>query len=145
MSKKYPKKIDFNIEDFNLLKLSELKRMTDYWLRQYLLSKAERRGKKIFCPIKQRWYPENKIHVAHYIDRHIMNTRYDLENCHLISEQSNVWDAKVPKEGYKSLHHYDYEMYLGEKKVKNLLEKSKEINIFGRQEYVNLILKFKNV
>ena len=84
------------------------------------------------------------MQVAHYIDRGIMNTRYDLTNCHLVSKQSNEWDAQVPKEGYKSLHHYDYEQYLGEQIIKDLRERSKEIKIFYKEDYIKIINKFRN-
>ena len=84
------------------------------------------------------------MQVAHYIDRGIMNTRYDLCNCHLVSKQSNKWDAQVQKEGYKSLHHYDYEQYLGEQIVKDLRERGKEIKIFYKDDYIEIINKFRN-
>lgn len=142
--RKYPKKLDFNTEDYEELKVSELKRLCDYWFRQYLLSKAARKGTSIYCPIKKRYYSESKIQVCHFIDRATMCLRYDETNCNLLSAQSNMYDSSTPKEGYKSLHHYDYEMWLGEKKVEYLLDKSKDICIFARQDYVNLICKFKN-
>ena len=133
--------IDFNTEDLEKLSLSDLKRTADYWLRQYLL-----RDKGVFikCPIKNRDFYHTNMHVAHFINRDVLNTRYDLDNCHLISEQSNVWDAQIPKEGYKSLHHYDYEMWLGEEKVKILLEKSKIIRKFVKEDYIEIINKFRD-
>lgn len=141
---RYKKPIDFNTEDLEVLKISELKRIADYWLRQYLLKKAKRRNNLIYCPLKEKWYPEHKIQVAHFIDRAMMSCRYDLNNCNLISEQSNSWDAQIPKEGYKSKHHYDYEMWLGQKKVEKLLQKSKQLIIFAREDYISIINKFRN-
>ena len=139
-------KLDYNTNDLNSLKISELKRIADYWLRQHLLHKAERNGRnEIYCPIKKKWFPEDKMHVAHFIDRARMCTRYNLDNCQLISEQSNLWDAQTPFEGYKSKHHYDYEILLGEKKVKKLLELSKQICIFARRDYIELIEKYRYV
>lgn len=77
-----------------------------------------------------------------------MSTRYDLDNCHLISSQSNTWDAQVPKEGYKSLHHYEYEIWLrqkiGEKKFEELLCKSKKLVIFTKKDYIKVIKKFRD-
>ena len=77
-----------------------------------------------------------------------MNTRYDLTNCHLVSKQSNEWDAQVPKEGYKSLHHYDYEQFLieeyGYEVLDFLREKSKEVKIFYKEDYIEVINKFRN-
>ena len=72
-----------------------------------------------------------------------MNLRYDLRNVKLISEQSNMWDSKVPHEGYKSKHHFEYSQILS-KKDKEYLESNNVINIFARQDYVTLIVKFRN-
>lgn len=142
--RKYSKKIDYNTEDFDKLSISDLKRVADYWLRQYLLKQSSGFGDRIWCPIKRQTYHKDKIHVAHFIDRNVMGLRYDLDNCHLISEQSNMWDAQTPKEGYKSLHHYDYENYLGEYKVNALKYRAKEIVILNRQDYVEIIKKYKH-
>ncbi len=141
----YLKKIDFNTEDYDNLKISELKRMCDYWLRQYLLKKAKRKGMSgyIYCPIKNTWYPEHKMQVAHYIDRACMNLRYDLKNVKLISEQSNMWDAQIPKEGYKSKHHFEYEQIL-KKKDKIYLQEQNIVRIFARRDFIETIEKFKN-
>ena len=140
--KKY-KKLDFNTEDLESLSNSDLKKIADYELRQYLL-RREGDVNYIFCPLKNKNYPKENMQVAHYIDRGIMNTRYDLTNCHLVSKQSNEWDAQVPKEGYKSLHHYDYEQYLGEQIVKDLRERSKELKIFYKDDYIEVINKFRS-
>ena len=142
MYKKY-KKLDFNTEDLENLSNSDLKKVADYWLRQYLL-RREGNLKYLHCPLKNKSYPIENMQVAHFIDRGIMNTRYDLCNCHLISKQSNEWDAQVQKEGYKSLHHYDYEQYLGEQLVKDLRERSKEVKIFYKEDYIKVINKFRN-
>ena len=127
------KKLDYNTEDLEVLKISELKKLADYWLRQYLLKTAIRvRSGYILCPIKGKSFPERKMQVAHFIDRGVMNLRYDLRNCHLISEQSNMWDAQIPKEGFKSLHHYDYEKFLGKNIVEELKKESSEIFILKK-------------
>ena len=140
--KKY-KKLDFNTKDLESLSNSDLKKIADYELRQYLL-RREGDVNYIFCPLKNKNYPKENMQVAHYIDRGIMNTRYDLTNCHLVSKQSNEWDAQVTKDGYKSLHHYDYEQYLGEQIIKDLRERSKEIKIFYKEDYIKIINKFRN-
>lgn len=141
MYKKY-KKIDYNDTDLSQYSISDLKKIADYSLRQYLLSQQD--GYYYFCPLKNRSYSADKMHVAHYIDRQCNNTRYDLDNCHLISAQSNMWDAQIPCEGYKSKHHFDYENWLGQEKVEELIEKSKVIRIFAKEDYIELIEKFRN-
>ena len=144
--KKY-KKLDFNTQDLEDLSNSDLKKVADYWLRQYLL-RREGNLKYLHCPLKNKSYPIENMQVAHYIDRGIMNTRYDLTNCHLVSKQSNEWDAQVQKEGYKSLHHFDYEVFLknsyGENIIDILKSKSKELKIFYKKDYINIINEFRN-
>ena len=144
--KKY-KKLDFNTEDLESLSNSDLKKIADYELRQYLLGK-QKNGIYYYCPLKKKNYPLTQMQVAHYIDRGIMNTRYDLTNCHLVSKQSNEWDAQVQKEGYKSLHHFDYEVFLknsyGENIIDILKSKSKELKIFYKKDYINIINEFRN-
>lgn len=139
---------DYNTTDYGPLKISDLKTMADYWLRKYLLSKANRQGNKIFCPIKNRYYPEDKIQVAHFYDRNINCLRYSLDNCNLISAQSNMWDAQIPDREFKSKHHKEYYQYLarekGDKFLANLLQESQSICIFTRSDYVNIIEKFRN-
>jgi len=137
------KKLDYNTKDLESLSNSDLKKIADYELRQYLL-RREGDVNYIFCPLKNKNYPKENMQVAHFIDRGIMNTRYDLTNCHLVSKHSNEWDAQVPKEGYKSLHHYDYEQYLGEQLVIDLKERAKEIKIFYKEDYIEVINKFRN-
>jgi len=137
------KKLDFNTQDLEKLSNSELKRVADYWLRQYLL-RREGNYNYLHCPLKNKFYPREVMQVAHFIDRGVMSTRYDLTNCHLVSKQSNEWDAQIPKEGYKSLHHYDYEQYLGEQIVNDLRERSKETKIFYKENYIEIINKFRN-
>lgn len=143
---RYSKKIDFNTNDLESLKISELKRLADYWFRQYLLKKSKRKGVKqlIYCPLTEKYLSENKIHLCHYIDRSIMKLRYSEDNCILASSYSNTFEAQQQKEGYKSLHHYRLEKYFGEKKIKKLLEDSKELIIFAREDYISLINKFRD-
>lgn len=144
--KKY-KKLDYNTEDLEVLSNSELKKVADYSLRQYLL-RREGSNNYIHCPLKNKFYPIEVMEVAHFIDRGIMNTRYDLCNCHLISKASNSFDAQVQKEGYKSLHHFDYEVFLknsyGENIIDILKSKSKELKIFYKKDYINIINEFRN-
>lgn len=141
------KGVDFNTSDLSGLKMSTLKRIADYHLRQYLLRHADKDSRgRILCPIKDKYYPQDKVQVAHYIDRMWINTRYDLDNVKLISSDSNMWDAQQPDPlgVYKSKHHADYVKLLGEKKAEELLHKSKEMIIFEREDYETLINKFKN-
>ena len=141
----FSKQFDFETEDYDSLKPNQLKRMADYWLRKYLLKTAQRNGlNKIYCPLKKKYYEEEKMNASHFIDRACMGLRYDLNNVHLISEQSNVWDSKVPVEGYKSLHHKEYEEWLGEKTVEILKRNSKNICIFAKEDYIQRIKTFRN-
>ena len=143
--KKY-KKLDFNTEDLESLSNSDLKKIADYELRQFLLRKAG--NNYIFCPIKKKNFPQENMHCCHYYDRGIMSLRYDLKNVHLISAVSNTFDAQVQVEGYKSKHHYEYELYLrsiyGDEVMKYLLDKSKEVVIFYKTDYIKIINKFRN-
>jgi len=139
---------DFSTEDYNSLSISQLKKQADYWMRQHLLRETDSRYGKYFCPLKKAWLPANQLEVAHFIDRANMSTRYDLRNCHLVSKQSNTFDAQTPKEGYKSQHHFDYECFLlqeyGENILKELADK-KELTIFAREDYIEKIKFFRNV
>ena len=141
--KKY-KKLDFNTEDLENLSNSDLKKIADYELRNFLL----KRETFIWCPIKKKTYHKNEVHCCHYYDRGIMSLRYDLKNVHLISAVSNTFDAQVQVEGYKSKHHYEYELYLrsiyGDEVMKYLLDKSKEVVIFYKTDYIKIINEFRN-
>ena len=141
------KRIDYNTEDLESLSNSELKRLADYWMRQYLLNNASGFGERIWCPVKKQSYHKDKMHSCHYIDRQCMILRYDLRNVHLISAVSNTFDAQVQVEGYKSKHHKEYEEFLvseyGDSVLDFLREKSKEIKIFYKQDYIEVINKFR--
>ena len=141
--KKY-KKLDFNTEDLESLSNSDLKKIADYELRQYLLKNET----NLWCPIKKRTYHKDQMHCCHFYDRGIMNLRYDLRNVHLISAVSNTYDAQVQVEGFKSKHHKEYEEYLieeyGDAVLGFLREKSKEIKIFYKEDYIEIINKFRN-
>jgi len=138
------KSFDFNTEDYSKLSTSQLKRQADYWLRQYLLNNTENKNGKYLCPLTNKWYSEDYIHVAHFIDRNYYPLRWDLRNCHLVSAQSNTFDAQVQVEGYKSLHHKDYEEYLGEDLVKQLKEESKIQRLLYPNDYIEIIKKLRN-
>ncbi len=147
MKYKY-KKLDYNTEDLESLSSSDLQKIADHSLRQYLLRTTENNNENYFCPLKKKWYSSNKMHVAHFHDRHRLNTRYSLDNCSLISEQSNMWEAQIPYENYKSKHHYEYEIWLrekiGEENFEKLLQESKKLIIFAKEDYIELINKFRN-
>ncbi len=143
--KKY-KKLDYNEQDLESLSNSDLKKLGDYWLRNWLLSKQD--STYYFCPLKKKSYSADNMHVAHFIDRGIINTRFCLINCHLVSAVSNTYDAQVQVEGYKSLHHKDYELYLieeyGEETVEDLKRRGKELKMFTQKDYIEIIKKFRN-
>lgn len=143
--KKY-KKLDFNTEDLESLSNSDLKKIADYELRQYLLRNYPHQY--YTCPLKNKKYPVDQMHACHYIDRQCMALRYDLRNVHLISAVSNTYDAQVQVEGYKSKHHKEYEEFLVEEYGSDILdflrEKSKEIKIFYKDDYIEVINKFRN-
>lgn len=143
--KKY-KKLDYNEEDLESLSNSDLKKLSDYWLRNWLLSKQD--STYYFCPLKKKSYSADNMHVAHFIDRGIINTRFCLINCHLVSAVSNTYDAQIQVEGYKSLHHRDYELYLieeyGEEAVVDLKRRGKELKMFTQKDYIEIIKKFRN-
>ena len=143
--KKY-KKLDFNIQDLENLSNSDLKKIADYELRQYLLRNHPHQY--YTCPLKNKKYPVDQMHACHYIDRQCMALRYDLRNVHLISAVSNTYDAQVQVEGYKSKHHKEYEEFLieeyGSEVLDFLREKSKEVKIFYKEDYIEVINKFRN-
>jgi len=143
MIKKY-KRLDYNTKNLESLSNSELKRIADYELRQYLLKNET----YIWCPIKKRTYHKDQMHCCHFYDRGIMSLRYDLRNVHLISAVSNTFDAQVQVEGFKSKHHKEYEEFLVEEYGSDILdflrEKSKEIKIFYKEDYIEVINKFRN-
>lgn len=146
--KKYPKKLDFNTEDLESLSNSDLKKVADYWLRQYLLKNTSDSGERIWCPIKKQSYHKDKMHCCHFIDRGVMSLRFDLINVHLISAVSNTFDAQIQAEGYRSKHHKEYEEWLLEEYGSEVLDylqiKSKEIKIFYKEDYIEVINKFRN-
>ena len=143
--KKY-KKLDFNTQDLENLSNSDLKKIADYELRQYLLRNHPHQY--YACPLKNKKYPVDQMHACHYIDRQCMALRYDLRNVHLISAVSNTYDAQVQVEGYKSKHHKEYEEFLieeyGSEVLDFLREKSKEVKIFYKEDYIEVINKFRN-
>jgi len=148
MIKKKYKKLDYNTEDLESLSNSDLKKVADYWLRQYLLKNSENVNGKYLCPIKNKWYTPDKIQVCHYIDRgYSMWTRYFLKNCHLMSEETNCWDSKILVNGYKSKHHKEYQEYLvrtyGVTILNELEEISNNKNIFNKQNYITTINDFR--
>ena len=143
--KKY-KKLDFNTQDLESLSNSDLKKIADYELRQYLLRNHPHQY--YTCPLKNKKYPVDQMHACHYIDRQCMALRYNLRNVHLISAISNTFDAQVQVDGYKSKHHKEYEEFLveeyGSEVLDFLREKSKEVKIFYKEDYIEVINKFRN-
>ena len=148
MIRKNYKKLDYNTEDLESLSNSDLKKVADYSLRHFLLRTSAGFGERIWCPIKKQSFHKSDMHCCHFYDRGIMSLRYDLRNVHLISAVSNTFDAQVQVEGYKSKHHYEYELYLrsiyGDEVMKYLLDKSKEVVIFYKTDYIKIINEFRN-
>ena len=144
MIRKYSKKLDYQTEDLESLTISDLKKLADYWLRQYLLENTENKNGYYLCPLTNKRLPENKLHVSHYIDRNCYTLRWDLRNCHLISSNSNTFDAQVQIEGYKSLHHKMYEEFIGEDLVKQLTQESKEQKLLYQSDYIEIIKRLRN-
>ena len=142
------KKLDYNTKDLESLSNSELKRLADYELRQYLLRNTTGFGERVWCPIKKQSFHKSEMHCCHYYDRGIMSLRFDLRNVHLISAVSNTFDAQVQVEGYKSKHHKEYEAFLLEEYGSDVLdflsEKSKEIKVFYKKDYIEIINRFRN-
>lgn len=141
-------RLDYNTTDLDNLKISQLKRIAEYWYRQHLLSIVERNGKnEIWCPLKKQWLPETEMQVAHFRDRNHLDTAFDLDNTFLISKNSNVWDSKIPYEGYRSKHHYEYEMWLrtfhSEEKMEKLLCNRRDLSIFARDLYKKVINEYR--
>jgi hypothetical protein len=143
--KKY-KKLDYNEQDLESLSNSDLKKLGDYWLRQYLLKSVDRNPQ--YCPIKKRHFNASDMHCCHYEDRINPWTRYSLLNVHLLSAQSNTWDAQVMVEGYKSKHHKEYGEWLVEEygvEILNTLRKqAKRTDTFRKEDYIEAINKFRN-
>jgi hypothetical protein len=137
--------VDVHKKDLSKAKITDLKRIADYWFRQYLLSKANRnKHGSIYCPLIRKWVHESQIHVCHFIDRQKGRLRYSEENCILASAYTNTVQADVRVEGYKSLHHKLFAAYLGEERVKYLNEKAKELLRRDKVDYITLISKYKN-
>lgn len=147
MRTKY-KKLDYNTEDLESLSNSDLKKIADHELRNYLLRNTTGFGERVWCPIKKRSFHKSEMHCCHYYDRGIMSLRYDLKNVHLISAVSNTFDAQVQVEGYKSKHHYEYKLYLrstyGDNIMIYLENKSKELVLFYKADYIKIINEFRN-
>jgi hypothetical protein len=142
------KKLDYNTEDLESLSNSELKKLGDYWLRQYLLNNTVGSGEIIYCELKKRNYHKDQMQVAHFFDRHILQLRFNLTNCHLISKESNEYDSKIMVDNYKSKHHKEYEEWLKQKYGEDIVEVLRnEIDIskpFTKQDYIETINKFRN-
>jgi len=142
------KKLDYNTEDLESLSNSELKKVADYSMRQYLLKSSRSVGSFYWCPLKNKNYRVENMQVAHYIDRSILSLRFDLYNCHLISKESNEYDSKIMVEGYKSKHHKEYEEYLKSEYGEGIFDyfkmKSDIKTPFTKQDYIKVINTLRN-
>lgn len=130
------------------LKPKELKIIADKQMRTYLLKNTPSKNGLYFCPLKNNWYSSDNMHVAHFIDRAKMSTRYDLMNCHLISKSSNTFDSQVLVDGFKSKHHKEYEEWLvlkyGYSEIEKLKLKSESLEVFTKDDYINVINNLTN-
>ena len=144
-------KIDFTMPYSKLekLSLSFLKRVCDFWFRKYLLHRADRdlHG-RVYCAVTEKYLPEDDTHVCHFIDRHVMSLRYSEDNCILCSSYSNSWESTLPDDTgeFKSLHHRKFAAALNKKdkeKIKNLELVSKNTVRYTKQDYLDMIVKFR--
>lgn len=104
---------------------SKLRKKLFTLIRKYFLDKAERdRLGRIFCPLKKKWYTEDNMQVCHFIDRFNTRLRYEEDNLLLASKESNYYDSRIQVKGYKSKHHMDYELYIGEEAADKLRRES---------------------
>lgn len=125
--------------------VKDLKRELNTQIRAYFLSHAVKNEDGLYyCPLKRKFFQEQDMQVAHFIDRNKSATVYYKDNLLLCSKQSNVWDAKVPIEGYKSKHHKDYEEYIGQCKADYLRKLSENRVSYNRQDLTDLIKMYKN-
>jgi len=139
-------KINFNapIEVLESYSTSQLKRVCDYWFRQYLISKATVNDYgEIYCVLTLSFNAAASTHVCHYIDRAFNSTRYSEDNCVLCSEYTNTFEAQIEAAGYKSLHHKKFSEYLGKDKVEKLNLLSKEFVSYSKWDYLEKIEQFK--
>ena len=114
----------------------------DALFRKYLLAKAERKDNLIYCPLINKWIDESSIQVCHFIPREIIQLRYNEDNCILCSEYSNIYENSIQLDG-ETLHIKKFREYLGEDKVKELLEIKKNNKLYSK-ELDLLINKWKN-
>lgn len=144
-------KIDFTMpySELEKLSLSSLKRVCDFWFRKYLLYVAERdlQG-RVYCAITEKYLAEDDVHVCHFMDRQIMSLRYNEDNCILCSAYSNSFESTVPDESkeFKSLHHRKFAAALNKKdkeKTKKIELLSKQIVRYSKQDYLDMIVKFR--
>lgn len=133
--------VDFTREDFDSMKLSTLVKFADYFFRRFLLGKAPRNTRQqIYCPLTEKWWDEDKIHVCHLSPRQYLFTRWSEDNCILCAESSNVWEDKILEGNGETLH---------VKKLKEILGVVDKVNTSSlgppdKQDIINLIKKFKN-
>lgn len=98
-------KINFEDKCLNKYGGNQLRKIADYRVRKYLLSRSSR------CFLTGKDYHPSELHVSHYIDRNRVCHRWDLNNVHLINKWSNLFDAKVFNKalyGRLSKHHFEY-------------------------------------
>jgi len=131
--------LDFTREDYDSMKLPTLVKFADYYFRRYLLGKTPRNTDlKIYCPLTEKWWNEDKIHVCHLSPRQYLVTRWSEDNCILCAESSNVWEDKI-MEGSETLHIKKLRGVLGRDidKEKSLLTPP------DKKDIISLIKKFR--
>lgn len=120
-----------------MTKIKDLKKELDSLVRKNLLHKAKKTKRGyIKCPLTNKYLLPEYLDVCHYIDRKWLGTRWDLDNCVLCSRSSNQYESQLKSEGFKSLHHERFELYLGKEKIAEL--ESKKNKTFSLLELIEL-------
>ena len=122
--------------------MSSIYTKADNLFRKYLLKKSVRNElNQIFCPLTNKWWDEDLIHVCHYVPRNIIHLRYDEVNCILCSSYSNIIENNIQLED-QTLHIKKFGEFLGTENIK-YLEKEKKEGKLMRKELENLINSWK--
>lgn len=113
----------------------------DTAFRKYLLNKAVKDiYGNYYCPLLNKWVPENQIQVCHYFPRAYRGTRYDEDNCILCSKETNEGE-NYEIEGI-NIHLNRFKSYLGKNKIEYL--NSIKENKISPTELNKMLIKFKN-
>lgn len=132
--------LDFTRTDYGSMKLSTLVKFADYYFRHYLLGKAPRNTRQqIYCPLTEKWWDEDKIHVCHLSPRQYLSTRWNENNCILCAQDSNIWEDKILVGGGETLHVKKLKQILGDIEKEN----TSSLTPPSKEDIILLIEKFK--